>query len=402
MKVIQINSHYSVGGPPRIMNGIYASLKREGHDCKIAAARESVVFSEDSILFEKPWEIKVNAIKSRLYDNEGFNAKCATKRLINRISDYNPDIIQIHNLHGYYINIEYLLDYLKQMGKPIVWTLHDCWPVTGHCPHFTMAKCEKYKYGCSKCPLKKEYPASVFFDNSKKNWEKKKRVFSEIPNLTIVCVSEWLKEIVKQSFLSDYPARVIYNGVNLKPFKKTDSDFRKRIDAEDKVLLLGVAMHWLPRKGLYDYIKLAGELDDSFRIVLVGLEEGEVKGLPSNIIPIGPVNSDLELARIYSACDICLNLSYEETFGLSSVESVACDTPIISYDQTAVPEVARFFNTPIVNAGDIEGIKEQVRIVLTEKKQGKYSNGWADVSIFDEEKQYEKYVMLYKELTDND
>lgn len=396
MKVLQVNSFFSAGGPPRIMNGIYTTLKQNGHDCKIAAARESIIVDEDSISIGNKRRTMINAFEARILDNDGFTAKKATRQLIERIEAYDPVVIQIHNLHGYYINIEILFDYLKACGKPIVWTMHDCWPITGHCPHFAKVKCERYKNGCYSCPLKKEYPSSYGFDHSKQNWERKKAAFTKVPNMTIVCVSQWLEQIIQESFLKEYKTKVIYNGIDLNVFKRTDSDFRKKYNLGNKRILVGVALHWGEKKGLLDYIELAKMLNEEYKIILVGLSEGEVKDLPHNIIPIPPVKDDRTLAEIYSASDLCLNLSYEETFGLTTIEALACDTPVITYDKTAVPEVARMYNAPVVRAGCLEELKEAIEkhFILNINKK-KY-----DVACFEQEKQYQQYCTLYKELTE--
>lgn len=393
MKVLQINSFFSIGGPPRIVKGVYDTIIRNGDECLLASSRGEPISGMNIYRIGNSMTTYACALSSRFLDNDGFAAIKATRRLVEKIKEYDPDIIQIHNLHGYYINIEILFEYLKTCGKPIVWTFHDCWPMTGHCPHFTMAKCEKYKKGCYHCPLKKEYPSSYFIDNSKRNWERKKAAFTGAGNMTIVCVSQWLEAMVKESFLSQYNTQVIYNGVNLEPFKRVKSDFREVYGVEGKKLLLGVALHWVARKGLYDYIDLAKILDDSYRIVMVGLSEGEVKNLPKNIIPVPPIFNDHMLAKIYSACDLYINLSYEETFGMTSVEALACQTPIITYDLTAVPEVARIFNAPVVQAGNIEALKKTIEHHFENPRKEQYN-----VLMFEQKAQYQKYYDLYTEL----
>lgn len=396
MKVLQINSFFSTGGPPRIMNGIYSTLKENGQECKVAAAREKIIVPEDSIIIGNRCRTFINAFESRILDNDGFAAKKATKELIKQIQVYDPDIIQIHNLHGYYINVEILFDYLSYIGKPIVWTMHDCWGITGHCPHFTRLECHKYKTGCYQCPQRRDYPSSFFLDQSKRNWEHKRRAFTSVSNMTIICVSKWLEKIIKDSFLGVYTTRVIYNGIDTNVFKKRNSDFRKKYNLTNKKVLLGVALHWVARKGLYDYIKLAETLDDNYRIVLVGLTERDISDLPQKIIPIPPINNDSELAEIFSACDICLNLSYEETFGLTTVESLACQTPVITYDLTAVPEVAKMFNAPVVHAGNISELKTEIEKHFSNNSHIHHY----DVSCFEQKKQYQQYYKLYKELVE--
>lgn len=393
MKVLQINSFFSVGGPPRIVNGIYGILRKESIECKIAAARELPYVEDDSIRIGSKLMVYKNAIQSRLFDNEGFNAKKETRKLIKEIIEYDPDIIHLHNLHGYYINVEILFEYLKKCGKPVVWTFHDCWPMTGHCPHFTMMKCNKWMSGCYQCPMKKDYPSSMLLDHSKQNWIKKKEVFTGVSDMTIVCVSKWLQNLVRQSYLSEYDTKVIYNGIDLQPFKPVNSDFRARYGLEEKKILVGVAMHWIPRKGLEDYRKLATVLDDDTIIVLVGLTAEQCKTMPPNIIGVPATNDDEELAAVYSAADICLNLSYEETFGLTSVEALACGTPIITYDQTAVPEISEMFGMPVIKAGDIDTLAEVI-----ENTPKKHAPVQYDVSFFEQEKKYTEYVELYREL----
>lgn len=393
MKVLQINSFFSVGGPPRIMNGIHDILKREAIDCRIAASREQMYDAPNSIMIGSKPGIYLHAIQSRLLDNEGFNAKRDTKKLIREIEAYDPDLIHLHNLHGYYINLEVLFDYIKQCGKPVVWTLHDCWPMTGHCPYFTRANCDRWKVGCHDCPMRKDYPTSLLVDQSAKNWRRKRSAFTGVPYMTIVCVSKWLQNLVKDSFLSAYDTRVIYNGVNLAPYTPVKSDFRAKHGLENKKVLVGVAMHWIPRKGLADYVELAKVVGPDTVIVLVGLTREQNASMPANIIGVPPTNNDRELAEIYSTADIGLNLSYEETFGLTSIESLACGTPIITYDQTAVPEISAMFGMPVVKAGDIHALAEMI-----EHTSRKEQNIQVDVSYFEQERQYMQYVQLYREL----
>ncbi len=194
MKVLQINSFFTVGGPPRILNGIYDTLIEEGHECKIAAAREKMYKPEDSIRIGTAYGVYLNAIQCRLFDNEGLAAKKATGKLVQQIKEYNPDVIHLHNLHGYYINIEILFDYLKSCGKPIFWTLHDCWAFTGHCSHFSILKCEQWKGHCSYCKQTRTYPNCYTVGRTSRNFRRKKAAFTGVPNMTIVTPSRWLAE----------------------------------------------------------------------------------------------------------------------------------------------------------------------------------------------------------------
>ena len=396
VKVLQINSFFSVGGPPRIVNGIYDTLISEGHECKIAAARERMYAPKDSIQIDSNFGVKINALKARLFDNEGFNARRATKKLIKEIEAYNPDVIHLHNLHGYYINIEILFNYLKRSNKPVVWTLHDCWAFTGHCAYFDYVQCEKWKTGCFKCVQKDEYPRSMILDKSKQNYCLKKQNFNKLSKLMIVPVSKWLDSILKQSFLSKQFSQVIYNGIDLSVFYKRESLIRKKLSLGNKKVLLGVAQRWERRKGLKDFELLNSHLDhEKYVIILIGLSEKERKGLPQNIICINRTNSKEELAEYYSMADVFLNLSYEETFGLVTLEAMACGTPVIVYDRTAVPEIVDETCGEIVSAGNIDELAKKVEII---DKLSKTDACVRKAQEFDYKNCYKKYVQLYEKL----
>ena len=396
MKILQINSFFSVGGPPRIVNGIYDTLVELGHECKIAAAREKMYAPENSIRIGTDIGVKINALKSRLLDNEGFSAKVATKKLIKEIEAYNPDAIHLHNLHGYYINLEILFDYLKRAGKPVVWTLHDCWSITGHCAHFDYAGCDKWKTACENCPQSKEYPTSLFKDNSRKNYQKKKATFCGVKDMMLVPVSKWLEGILQRSFLSDYPTEVLYNGIDLCAFSPKESNLREKLHLEGKKIILGVAQNWGIKKGLNDFKKLYKLIDkEKYDLVLIGLPVEIQKEMPEGIICINQTNSKEELAEYYSIADVFLNLSYEETFGLVTLEALACGTPVIVYNRTAVPEIVDKSCGEIVDAGNIDELSQKIESIdkpsLTQACVRKAQE-------FDYKAGYRKYVQLYERL----
>ncbi len=339
MKVLQINSFFSVGGPPRIMNGIYDTLKEQGHECKIAAAREDFYAPEDSFRICSDVDVKINGVMARIFDNEGFNAKAATKKLIAQIEEYDPDIIHLHNLHGYCINVEILFDYLKKADKKVFWTLHDCWAFTGHCAYFHTVKCNKWQTKCENCPQKNEYPTSKVLSRAESNFERKKATFTGVRDMTIITPSHWLADLVKKSFLKEYPVKVVHNGIDTSVFKPTPSDIRVRYGLEDKKIVIGVAQVWADRKGLGDFLKLSNMLDESYKIVLVGLTDKQVSELPDNILGITRTKNATELAQWYTAADVFVNPSREETFGLTTVEAMACGTPVVVYKGTACEEI---------------------------------------------------------------
>ena len=150
-----------------------------------------------------------HALISRLLDNHGLNSNKATRKLIDRIRDIKPDIVHLHNIHGYFLNYALLFDFLKDAGIPIVWTLHDCWTFTGHCAHFIFIGCDKWKVGCKHCPQKLSYPTSWLCDRSHRNYKIKKMVYTSIPNLILVPVSDWLAGLLRFSFMKEHSIRRI-------------------------------------------------------------------------------------------------------------------------------------------------------------------------------------------------
>ena len=324
----------------------------EGHECRLAYGRSCTNCDDiPTVRIGSDLDFKIHGAINRIFDNHGFNSAGATKRFLKWVREYDPDVIWLHNIHGYYIHVGLLFDYLRFSSKKIIWTLHDCWSFTGHCAYFDYVGCDKWKTGCNKCPQKKSYPASLLMDGSRENYEAKKYHFAGIPNLTIQVPSQWLADRVKASFLGNYPVEVVHNTVDRSVFKPTLSDFRKRHHLEDKVILLGVANIWEERKGLKDFVALAPKLDDRYRIVLVGLSEEQKKGLPSNILCLPRTATIQELVEIYSAADWYLNPSVEETFGMTTLEALCCGTQPVVYQGTACEEVVKIFGGIAVPAG---------------------------------------------------
>ena len=374
MKILIINVCCGTGSTGRICTDLADMLIEQGHECKIAYGRDDVPekYRDIAVKIGSSFSISCNALKARLFDNEGFNATKATKKFIKWVEKYDPDVIHLHNLHGYYLNVKVLFDYLRTCGKKIVWTLHDCWAFTGHCTHFQSPHCDSWKTECGRCVRMNDYPKALT-DRSKRNFLLKKELFTGIPNLTIVTPSKWLAELVKQSFLNEYPVRVINNGIDLTVFKPTESDFREKYGLIGKKIILGVASVWDARKGLNDFIKLADLIDSDTRIVLVGVNKKQKKHLPKNIVAIEKTNNAKELAEIYTAADVFFNPSVEETFGMTAVEAMACGTYTIVYDHTAVAEIIPVGYGEVVKSGNAEAVAQKIntikRILFKEKFQ---------------------------------
>lgn len=400
--LLQINSALNRGSTGRIAEQIGMLAKEQGWNVYIAhGARYKGKSALQTIQVTTEKDEKLHALKSMAFDAHGLGSKKATEKLVERIKEINPDIIHLHNIHGYYLNYKVLFEYLATIDTPVVWTLHDCWTMTGHCSHFDAIGCDKWKTGCYNCPLKREYPRSILLDRSARNYAIKKGLFSSLKNATIVPVSNWLGSIVKESYLKKHNINVINNGIDVEIFKPLETGYiRKRLAVKNKFVLLGVATAWSRKKGLYDYIELSKHLPDKYQIVLVGIDNEIKKELPSNIIAIERTNSQHELAVLYSLADIVLNLSYEETFGLTTVEGFACGTPGIVYDKTAIPELITP-ETGIVlkDVGNSKSIIDSIEII---RKKGKahYSTACREraVKFYNKNDKFQEYITLYNSL----
>jgi putative colanic acid biosynthesis glycosyltransferase len=400
MKVLQINSGYNIGSTGRIAESIGKKVIDIGGESVVAYGRNANAGVSKTFKIGNKTDQAWHLINTRVFDTHGFHSTGATKELIVYIKSYNPDVIHLHNLHGYYLNIEVLFNYLATKDIPIVWTLHDCWSFTGHCAYYDAVGCYKWETECHSCPQTKKYPASFLMDRSRNNFLEKRELFNSLSNLILVPVSNWLKGEVEKSFLKQKHIRRIYNGVDINTFRPVkDSNIREKYGIGNMFMMIGVASIWTSRKGLEDYIELSNKLNDNEVIVLVGLSEKQLSQLPSNIIGIKRTENMHELAALYSTSDIILNLSYEETFGLTTVEGMSCGTPGIVYNKTASPELITKEVGFIVEAGNMEQL---LNAIATIKKQGKayYSENCRRRAeeYFNKDDRYQEYLELYKEM----
>ncbi len=352
MKYLFLNSVAGFGSTGRIAAETCRELMKEGHECVLAFGRTKANCDDvPTVQIGTGLDYRLHGVRSRILDDHGFGSRAATRKFLRWVREYDPDVIWLHNLHGYYIHIGLLFDYLRSCGKQILWTLHDCWAFTGHCAYFDFARCGKWKTGCGACPQKGSYPASLLRDNSADNYAAKKRLFTGIPNLTLIVPSHWLEARVRQSFLGDYPVRVVYNTINREIFQPTPGNFREKHGLEGKTILLGVASVWDQRKGLEDFLALSELLEEPYKIVLIGLTPAQIQSLPEKILGLPRTNSMAELAQAYSAADIFLNPSTEETFGMTAMEARCCGTEAIVYQDTACEEIVNQFGGIAVPRG---------------------------------------------------
>lgn len=339
MKIVQINVVCN-GSTGSIMDNLSKKVIEEGGEAYSFYGRGNPGKYGEFFNFFSKFDIYSNVAATRIFDKHGHLAKNSTNKMIEKIKEIKPDVIHLHNIHGYWLNLEILFNYLKQANIPVIWTLHDCWAFTGHCAYFTIAKCEKWKCECNSCPNKKQYPKSILLDSCKSEFNYKKQLFTGIKNLIIVTPSNWLSDLVKESFLNEYQVNIINNGIDTNIFKpKFDINIRKKYNiSSSKKIILGVASTWDERKGLNTFLKLAEEIDDKHIIFLVGLNKKQISKLPKNIIGIKRTENINELVNIYSQADMFLNPTLEDNFPTTNLEAIACGLPVITYNTGGSPE----------------------------------------------------------------
>ncbi|MDM8274174.1 glycosyltransferase [Enorma phocaeensis] len=355
------------------MRSLHKSLAACGVDSYIFWGRRHETISGHEQCFATRCGYLLHGAMARLDDRAGFHSKYDTARLLRLLDEIDPDVVHLHNVHGYYINIEMLFGWLASHRCQVRWTLHDCWAFTGHCPHFQYVGCNKWTKGCSRCPQRHGYPSSYLLDSSRRNWEDKRRVFTSVPagRMTLITPSHWLEGLVRQSFLKKYPIEVRHNTVDRSIFKPTPSDFRERYDIGDRFMILGVSSPWTERKGLGDFVQLSEKLEiENYAIVLVGLSKGQLKSLPKDMIGLKHTDSAQELAGIYSTADVFFNPTVEDNYPTVNLEAEACGTPVITYDTGGCAEtVGAVRSSTVLCAGadvatHIEAMREQCIVRL--------------------------------------
>ena len=329
-----------------VPNGSTGGIMMKEHRELLAAGQESYAFwgrgrkadNPNEMKFASDVEVKLDVLQTRIDGKAGFHSKAATKCLLARLDEIKPDVVHLHNVHGYYINVEMLFEWLANQDCDVQWTLHDCWAFTGHCAYFTYAKCSQWKDLCAHskpCSQLNTYPKTFSKVSCSWSFLQKKRLFNLIPieRMNLITPSQWLADLVGESFLSNFPVEVRHNTIDTAVFKPTPSDFRERWGIGGKFMILGVASPWTERKGLNDFIKLAGELDfENYIIVLVGLSKKQIEKLPEGIVGLVRTDSREELAGIYSTADVFFNPTAEDNFPTVNLEAEACGTPVLTYD----------------------------------------------------------------------
>lgn len=369
MKYLFINSVYGVRSTGKIIQMQCRRLQEQGHICAVAYGRATAEDpSVQQIRIGTAVDSAAHGLLSRVLDLHGFGSRLATERFLKEVEAYQPDVIWMHNLHGYYINISVLFRWLKQHPEiQKYWTLHDCWAFTGHCANFLMAGCEKWRTGCHDCPQKGTYPQTIGPDRSRGNFKTKQAVFSGVENLTLVTPSEWLAGLTRESFLREYPVKVIPNQIDTSVFHPVESNLRETLGLGGTFVVLGIAIGLDESKGFSDFCRLRERLDDSFSILLVGLTPRQIESLPKGIRGLERTKDQQELVKLYTMSDVFVNPTHQDNYPTVNLEARACGIPVVTYDVGGSPESAG--GAHVVPEGDIEALAAELEAIRAHRTQ---------------------------------
>lgn len=403
MKVLMINSVCGIGSTGRICTDLADELMKRGHEVRIAYGRKQAPekYRDISYRFCPGAEVAFHGVVARLADNEGLYMISSTERLISYIRGFDPDIVHLHNLHGYYLNVEKLFAYLKESGRKVVWTLHDCWSMTGHCASFDYVKCLNWQTGCSSCPQLMSYPKCYLLDNSRRNYQRKKNAFTGMAHLHLVTPSQWLAATVGKSYLNYCPVTVINNGIRTEVFHPVDSDLRERMNLADKKIVLGVSYGWSNRKGYDNLLWLAERLPQNCQVIMIGLSDKQIASLPDNIIGLAKTDNVAQLVEYYTAGDVLVNPTKEEVLGMTSIEALACGTPVVTFRVGGCPEVVDDSCGAIVAVDDNEALLKAVTDIC-ENTPFTREDCVRKGTMFRVEDKYAQYIELYERIMEED
>lgn len=342
-----------------------------------------------------------HGVLTRFFDMHGLGSRIATRRFVREVEKISPDVIHIHNIHGYFLNYKILFEYLSKKDIPVVWTVHDCWLYTGHCYHYASVGCDKWKTQCENCPQKRAFPTSVFLDRSKQNFIDKKKAFNSLPDLTVVTVSEWMKKEMSHSFLKDCNFQVIHNGIDLNVFdvQPDDKAVREKYGLGDRKIILGLASIWSKEKGWDDFVEMSRMLNDDEVIVMVGVNDEQLKKLPANIVGIRRTENVRQLAELYSAATAFVNPTWQDNYPTVNLEAIACGTPVVTYRTGGSIEAVTEKTGYVVEQGDVKGLLAAVREIAKNGKE-KYTAECRAHALenFSKEERYADYLKLYESI----
>ncbi len=399
MRIFQLNTFCGVKSTGRIANEIAKLVVKDGGVCRIGYGVPEISEDSEAVAYRigSVLERKVHAALRKLFDAEGYGSWFATRKLIQELKTFQPDLIHLHNLHGCYLHLPTLFRFLNDSKIPIVWTLHDCWPFTGHCAYFDYCGCDRWVKECHDCPQKHSYPVCTGLSGSKRNHRMKKRLFANISDLTFVAPCEWMIQPLSRSFLKRFPVRTIPNGVNLTAFRPTPNNLRERFDLGSKKICLAVASEWDERKGLVYLVKAAEELGREYQFVVIGLTAEQLSELPQNILGFERTANMDELAQWYTVANCFVNPTLEDNMPMVNLEALACGTPVAVFRTGGCPEAIDDGCGIVVEQGDLKSLCSAIQI-LSSQKNAIQNNCIERAKQFNCEKTFQSYLALYKEL----
>lgn len=423
MRIAHINVVASLS-TGRIAVQLCRLAMQAGHKTLLCHSRDHAPGDVPSIRIGNMADTYLHIAFSRLTDRAGFFSRHATRKLIRQLRLFKPDLVHLHNLHGYYLHLPTLFQYLKETDMPVVWTLHDCWAYTGHCAYYTTAKnapplagakrrraqqetvgCDRWMGGCGQCVLQRSYPASLLRDQSARNWQEKRKLFQGLPHMVLTTPSQWLRDEVKASFLKDYPVYVLPNGIDLESFQPCANESYMRDVVRfyglertgGRKLVLSVAAVWDERKGLDDLITLAEKLGPDYCVAAVGLDEYQMEALPKNtVLGVKRTGNLNDLCALYTAADVYVSASREETMGMTLLESLACGTQVICYDATAMPEIVTDEVGEVCPVGDVDALADAVLRLCASPKSARACI--ARAGEYDVNQRFAAYIRLYENM----
>ncbi len=396
MKIAYINSVAGYGSTGRLIDQL---SQMEGIEAKIYFGRKKDLSKGDTFRMTSFAGNVSHALQTFLFDRHAFCNTKETRRMLEDLERFQPDLIHMHNLHGYYIDVQTLFEYLRKKDIPVVWTLHDCWAFTGHCAHYEAVGCEKWKTGCRDCPQLWPYYPTFYGGNVSSNYARKKELFTSLKDrLHLTVPSAWLKEQASMSFLKDTDCRLIANGVDLDVFRPEASSFREEHSLEGKTLVMACSSIWTQRKGLDELIRLSHEMPEGSVLCVVGVSPSQIRKFDPETICVKRTDSVRELAGIYSSADLFVNPTWEESFSLVNVEAQACGCPVVTYKAGGSTEMVSEKTGIVLEKHDIEGMRKAIAAVTGKKIRFNREDCVENASSFSIGRMHEGYRQLYEQL----
>lgn len=390
--LFQLNATANWGSTGRIAEAIGLAAQKRGWQCYMAYGRHANPSALELIKVGDPLNPYFHYLQSRVFDREGLGSGTATSRVVWLLDKLAPDVVQLHNIHDHWLNYRILFEYLNATPDiKVVWTFHDCWAFTGHCFHFAQVGCRKWRHECGSCPLSKVYPKSMV-DRSQRNFQLKRELFAGCDNLTVVACSQWMSDLVRDSFLGDKRIEVLYNGVDINVF----APIERRCFSE-YYHILAVSNGWNSEKGLYDILELRGLLPEEFEITVVGLSSDQIASLPNGITGIGRVACTGDLVKLYNEADVLVNTSHADTFPTVNLEALSCGTPVVTYATGGSPEAVDAWTGIIVPCSDVQAMAKAL-FWLKNTPLSRSDCRRRALKYFDKDKCFDKYIDLYEDI----